>query len=378
MVIPKYPPPVIGGMERQAHELSKTLQALGVTVVVVSGLTGSGRPGLEIVEGIPVQRIALLPQKWLRFPVTGWALFRAMLRERERIDVVHVHNMSWFGALAVLVAKGLRKPILAKLPTATEQAFGGKPLHLSLFTQCDAIAVMAQDSIEDMQRYGFPEQRIFKITNGVSMRNFAPPPPGERRTERLLNVLFVGRLEPAKGVLDLLAVWPHVLAGVGRPMRLTVCGDGPQEAELRAFIREHRLEGSVILKGHVSDVAAELGAADIFVLPSYVEGNSNAVLEAMASGLPVLSTRAGGTPLLVGPDGAEWLFEPRDRAGLQERLLRLANDASLRERVGQAMLARIHAHLTIEAVAERYRSVYEALAQGRRDEVGAASSPVFS
>lgn len=378
MVIPQYPPPILGGMERQAHELSKAVQARGVDVLVLSGRTSAQQPGLEVFEGVRIRRLPFARSRWLRFPLTGIALFAALWRERSRIDVVHAHNLSWFGALAVVIARALGKPVLAKLPTATEWAFReGSPRFL-IFNRCDAIALLSQDSVEDFRRHGFPEERIFKITNGVSTQLFSPPSGGVRPADGALEVLYVGRLDPEKGLLDLLAVWPRVLQQAQRPLRLTICGEGPQQAALRTAVREAGLEASVVLRGRVSNVPGALRSAHVFVLPSYVEGNSNAVLEAMAAGLPILSTRAGGTPLLVGPEGAPWLVEPRDRAGLEARLVRLLSDAPLRERVGRAMLDRIRAHMTIEAVAERYCRVYDALARGRREEVGAASSPVFS
>jgi glycosyltransferase involved in cell wall biosynthesis len=365
-------------MERQAHELSKAVQARGVEILVLSGRTEREQPDLQEFEGVRIRRLPFARSKWLRFPLTGISLLVALWRERSHVDVVHAHNLSWFGGLAVLMAKLLRKPILAKLPTALEWAFREGSLRLLIFKNCDAIALLSQDTVEDFRRLGFPDSRIFKITNGVSTRLFSAAPAGTRDADTELRVLFVGRLDRDKGLLDLLAIWPNVVAQARQPVRLVVCGEGPQEAELRAAVRAMGLEGSVELKGRINDVASELQAASIFVLPSYVEGNSNAVLEAMAAGLPVLSTRVGGTPLLVGSEGADWLVEPRDRPGLEERLLRLVNDRSLRERAGKAMRARIEAHMTIEAVAERYCRAYDALARGRRDEVGAASSPVFS
>ena len=378
MVIPMYPPPVLGGMERQAHELSKAVRARGVEVLVLSGRTAAEQPDRHVFEGVPVHRLPFARSRWLRFPRTGLALLAAMWRERRQFDVVHAHNLSWYGALAVLFAKLLRKPVLAKLPTAPEWAFPKGSPRLLIFNRCDAIALLSQEAVDAFRGHGFPESRIFKITNGVSMQQFSVPPSGAQPSDAALQVLFVGRLDPDKGLLDLLAVWPNVVARARQQLRLVICGEGPQEAELRAAVRAGGLEQSVELKGRVNDVARELRAAQIFVLPSYVEGNSNAVLEAMAAGLPVLSTRVGGTPLLVGPAGAEWLVEPKDRPGLEEHLLRLVNDPVLRERAGKAMRARIEAHMTIEAVAERYCRAYEALARGRRDDVGAASSPVFS
>lgn len=378
MVVPQYPPPVVGGLERQAHELSKAVKTRGIDVLVMSGKTSPEQPTRQTVEGVPVLRLRFPSNKWLRFPGTGLAVLRAMLQERARFDVVHVHNLSWFGTFAVLVAHALRRPVLAKLPTAIQWAFKEGSLRFRIFLHCDAIALMSKDSIRDFRRRGFPEDRILKITNGVSTALFSPRPRTRGESARSLTVVFVGRLDPEKGLLDLIAIWPDVVARCGQAVRLEICGDGPLEGELRNAIRARGVSESVILRGHVLDVPEALRSADVFVLPSDIEGNSNAVLEAMASGLPVVSTRVGGTPLLVGPDGADWLVEPHDRASLEDCLVRLLQDSAMRERVGNAMLARVHAHFTIEAVAARYCEVYKRLAEGNRESVGAASSPVFS
>jgi len=378
MVVPHFPPPVVGGLERQAYELALAVRRRGIDVWVLSGRFAPQQPRTQLVDGIPVVRVRFPRAKWLRFPVTGLALLHALVTRRREFDVLHLHNLSWFGGLSVLIARALGKPVLAKLPTATRWAFRERSLRLRLFLSCDAIALMTSESIDDFRRLGYPEGRIFGVTNGVATSRFHPGPPPDPGSERPLQVIFSGRLDAEKGLLDLLAVWPAVLRRIGAPARLALCGEGPQEAELREAIASLRLSESVELRGRIADMAGALQQADVFVLPSFIEGNSNAVLEAMATGLPIVSTLAGGTPLLVGPAGHPWLVTPRDRAALEDRLVRLLTEPQTRREVGGAMLERAQTVLGIEAVAARYASVYERLASGRRDEVRACSSPLFA
>ncbi|MGH7288470.1 MAG: glycosyltransferase, partial [Myxococcota bacterium] len=286
--------------------------------------------------------------------------------------------LSWFGALTVLVAKALGKPVLAKLPTGTKEAYPENSFRLRLFQRCEAIALLATEAIADFRRLGYPEGRIFKITNGVSTTRFSPAPRREEDPARPLVAIYTGRLHPEKGLLELLDVWPNVCNRIARPARLVICGEGELEAKLRGKIEAAGMHDSVELRGRIVDVAGALREADVFVLPSYVEGNSNAVLEAMATGLPVVSTRSGGTPLLVGPEGADWLASPRDRQSLEDRLVRLLAEPETRRATGDAMLRRAREVFAIEAVADRYVHVYQRLVAGRIDEVGACSSPVFS
>jgi glycosyltransferase involved in cell wall biosynthesis len=160
-------------------------------------------------------------------------------------------------------------------------------------------------------------------------------------------------------------------------VRLVICGEGPQQAELERVVGQLDRHDTVELRGHVKNVQQELSKADVFVLPSFIEGNSNAILEAMSAGLPIVSTAVGGTPLLVGPEGADWLFAVRDRDSIRDLLLRLLNEPETRAAQGAAMRRRIELHMSIESVASRYRAAYICLAEGRRDDVGAESSRAF-
>lgn len=378
MVVPHYPPPIAGGLERQAHQLARAARAQGAEVLVLSARFAEGQQASEVRDGVPVLRVPFPERKWLRGLLTAPALAAAMLRHRSEYDVVHAHNLSWFGGFAILVAKALRKPVLVKLPTATEYAFREGSARFRIFEACDVIALLSEDTIADFRRRGFPEARTFKITNGIALEDFHPGPPRSPAPDAPVEAIFVGRLDPMKGIDDLLDVWPRALARAGRPARLSICGEGPEEARVRQRIAELGIADSVLLRGRVGDVAGALRASDVFVLPSEVEGNSNAVLEAMATGLPVLSTRVGGTPLLVGPEGAALLVAPRDRAGLEERLVRLLADAALRRSAGDAMFARARDHFSIDAIAARYVHVYQVLADGHPERAGAQSSPVFA
>jgi len=105
-----------------------------------------------------------------------------------------------------------------------------------------------------------------------------------------------------------------------------------------------------------------LNAMDVFVLTSICEGMSNTVLEAMASGLPAVVTRAGGNPELVEEGRSGWLFPPRDTEALERHLLRMIDDGELRQRVGEAARARACEHFSLEGMVQRYRDLYLELA----------------
>jgi glycosyltransferase involved in cell wall biosynthesis len=120
---------------------------------------------------------------------------------------------------------------------------------------------------------------------------------------------------------------------------------------------------AVVFAGHADDVRKELRDADVFVLPSYSEGNSNAILEAMREGLPIVATNVGGAAFQVGQVGAPFLFAPGERHLLTEHLLRLVEEADLRTSTGLAMRERVEETFSMEQVARLYVGAYSLVAR---------------
>lgn len=379
MVVPQYPYPIVGGLELQAHELSMALQRLGHDVQAISGRLRADQPALERVDGIRVHRIPWTARKAVRFVRTPADVLHALFKLRHTFDVVHSHQCSWFGLFVILAAAALGKPILTKLPSVGAAGIPGMAASrfgaakLAILRRSDAVVAMSTESVAELHAIGFPAHRVLATPNGIRLRTRYTEPDADRRRSESgepCRVVFVGRLAHEKRVDDLLAAWSRVQARYGQSARLELWGSGPLESQLRAVSIALGIEASVVFRGYVDDVRGKLGMMDVFVLPSSAEGNSNAVLEAMAAGLPVVSTRVGGTPMLVGAEGARHLVEPGDRDGLAGRLCELIADAALRRRTGAAMSRRVHERFDIDVVARTYAAAYAKLALGRRDEVG--------
>lgn len=384
MVVPQYPYPVLGGLERQAHELAKALRELGLQVQALSGKVEVGQPALEVVDGIPVHRIPWSRRKWLRFVRTPFDLFRVLHAQRSTYDVIHLHQHSWFGLLTILAAKLLRKPILTKLPNVGEfglpglaaQRFGR--LKLAILLRADALVAMSRQSLAELDQAGFPSGRIVAIPNGIRLNGVRKEAVGKATAAQSCRVVFVGRLSEEKRLDTLLTAWSKMIHVDNAQATLEFWGGGPLELELRQKCRELGIADSVYFLGYVDGVRDRLSEMDIFVLPSRAEGNSNAILEAMAAGLPIVSTRVGGTPMLVGMEGAESLCEPGDEDALATRLLKLIRDRMLREQIGAAMRRRAEQYFDIHRVARTYVAAYQRLAAGQRDRVGEMSNPVVA
>ncbi len=150
-------------------------------------------------------------------------------------------------------------------------------------------------------------------------------------------------------------------------MTLDIAGDGEERARIEAMVQALGLGACVRLLGHVEGIPERMPGYDALVLPSYGEGNSNVILEAMAAGLPIISTHVGGTPMLVGPAGARLLHAPGDMDALASLIAEVARDAHFRRSMGAAMRARAQAFFDIRVIAQRYRAAYALLVQSQRN-----------
>lgn len=374
MVLPKYPYPVAGGLERQAHELSRALLRRGHSVIAVSAKFDRTQRDQEEVDGITVHRMPWFESKWKRFLTMPWGLFRTLSDLKTGIDVVHVHNISWFGAFATVLAKWFKLPVLTKLPNfgafgiPAEQARRFGRLRIALLRMSDAMVAMAPESLKELQAINYPSNRVLQATNGIALTPECPVRQDTR--ESTVVVGFVGRLSPEKGLVDLLHAWATLQGASSIPAVLRLVGDGPDRSQLEHLAAELEIAKTVEFVGHSGDVPGELARMDIFVLPSYAEGNSNAVLEAMRAGLPIIATRVGGTTIQVGGEGSRFLLTAGDREALAGHLNVLLRNANLRREAGQAMRARVEQIFSIDVVANIYERAYELLASGDSSRIG--------
>ncbi len=383
MVVPQYPYPVIGGLERQAHELAKALLEMGYRVQVLSGKVRSVQAPLETVDGIPVHRIPWSQRKWLRFLRTPFDVLRVLHAQRDTYDVLHLHQHSWFGLFTIVAARLLGKPILTKLPSVGDTGIPGildkrfGRFKLSILLRSDALVAMTGESLQELENVDFPATRILAISNGIRLVPGIPVCGRKRESAISCHVVYVGRLSEEKNINTLLSAWRDVVEAVGESVVLELWGLGPLESRLRQLSHDLGIINSVKFRGHVDGVRDRLESMDIFVLPSRVEGNSNAILEAMAAGLPIVSTNVGGNPMLVGPEGEDFLFHVGDQDTLALHIRRLIQDPVLRETIGAAMRRRIEVYFDIHNVARTYADAYRLLIAGERNRVGEVSNPAI-
>jgi len=311
--------------------------------------------------------------------------FAAYLRHRS-IDIVHAYGFYPI-VFAVPVARlAGRKVVLASIRDSGDpwtraqrlvQMCASRLAHCMLV---NATAVRAR-----LRAEGHGRRAIAVIRNGVDVDRFAPRPHDEalRSTlglpPRASLVVAVSRLNPMKGIGDYLKA-VALLAGRFEAVRFVIVGDGASRRELEEEARRLGIAGRVVFTGMRLDVAAILSQAAVSVAPSLSEGLSNVVLESMAAGVPVVATRVGGTPEIIGDGVTGLLVPPCDAPALADAIGRLLGNRALAERLGEAGRARAVDHFSMEHMVRLTEELYRALLQGERsatmDEDGLSGTPM--
>jgi len=214
---------------------------------------------------------------------------------------------------------------------------------------------------------GIPAGKIRRIYNGVDTHTFhageSQALPKGFRTPGSLVFGTVGRMHGVKDQLNLTRAFialQQLRPQQARSLRLVMIGDGPLHAECLSALQQAGLQQAAWLPGARNDIPDILRALDVFVLPSQAEGISNTILEAMASGLPVIATRVGGNPELVEEGSTGLLPEPRDPQALAEAMARYVNEPQLIARHGKNGATRVHEHFSLQAMLANYAAVYAA------------------
>ena len=299
-----------------------------------------------------------------------------LIRRRKSYDLVHFHGASipLFVALPFLGWMG--KKVVGKVAAAnlgTEAgSLSGKygfigNLLARLVRRVDAFIAISEEIREGLLRDGIPPGRIHRIDNFVDSKVFYPPAAGEQ--ERLKEIfgysgktliLFSGRMVPRKGVGHLLEAWKVVIRDHPEA-RLLLLGDGPLLGDLRGMAVGLGIGDTAHFKGRVENVPEFLRAGDLFILPSLQEGMPNALLEAMACGLPAVATRIGGVTDVAAHDKTAILVAPGSPDSIADGLLKMLHDPSLRNRLAVAALETIKASYGLDSRCQKYEELYHSL-----------------
>jgi glycosyltransferase involved in cell wall biosynthesis len=220
-----------------------------------------------------------------------------------------------------------------------------------------------------MVEAGLPPEHLVSVPTGIDLSRFSPARVPRQDGKRLLglpeNALVLGiaaTLRSWKGHDYLLEALSRLAAEMPR-VRLLVAGDGPRRQHIESRIAELGVGDKVLMLGQRSDMPEVLAAMDVFVLPSYAnEGVPQAIMQAMAMALPVVSTRVGAIDEAVIHEETGLLVEPRNPDALAEALSHLLSDEALRSRMGDAGRRRALERFSIQHMADRMEDIFRAAA----------------
>jgi sugar transferase (PEP-CTERM/EpsH1 system associated) len=222
---------------------------------------------------------------------------------------------------------------------------------------------------------GIPANRVTQIYNGVDTELFHPACARERRRlpdgfapEGAFVVGTVGRMHTVKDQLNLVRAFLRLLQTFPEArarVRLMLVGDGPLRGECRSLLASANAGDLAWLPGECSDIPELMRSMDLFVLPSLGEGISNTILEAMASGLPVVATRVGGNPELVLEDRTGTLVPAADPEALMHAMHRYLCDPDLAPDHGSTARAHVEANFSWNSMVSGYMGVYDKLLRER-------------
>lgn len=333
MISPQFRP-LIGGYERAAERLCGALADAGLEVVVITERRERDWLPRELVNGFSIRRLPCVYKRGYHMITSLFSFGAFLLRFGLNFDVWHVHQYGHHAALAVVLGKLMRRPVVLKLTSSASsgiQASLGVGLRgffaRFLHRRVDACLVVSDETAIEALRFGIPPARVHLLPNGVDGRQFhsgTVEQRGESRSALGLNaskiVLWVGRMSAEKTPLGIIEAWKGLDSSTRDGAMLVLIGDGPQMEEVTMRATDPEIAHSIRLTGQESDVARWYRAADIYVISSVVEGLSNTMIEALASGLPVISTRVSGSSALLGPPPAGLIVDIGDSRALSNAM----------------------------------------------------------
>jgi len=416
--------PIIGGAEARTEKQARQLQALGHDVTIVTLRHNKQWQHTEQLDGLPVIRVGGIYKRGgkLRIGKLGHllimlALLLTLWRLRHRYDVMHIFQLTPIAVVATLIGKITRKPIVISIssagPSQEQQkrfrqgtmlmtdtltntdflkvydatsweveegnitylpkvTFGGQAILNYLRKSNAFYHILSTRSYSYLTSHGFRAKQIVHIPGGVDTEKFRPAQEQRldlAKPER--TIICVARLDFPKGIDVLLHAWGRMMHDRYRAEwladlkpRLHLVGDGIFRPQMERIAAELGIQDTVVFLGQRTDTVELLQQSWGFVLPSRWEGMPNALLEAMACGLPCIATRVSGSEDIISEGCNGLLVEPEQPAEMALALRRIIEDSELAQRLGKEGRRCVVSDYQLTKLAEQSLELYRRLLKG--------------
>ena len=385
--------PEMGGGETQAQLLANGLIAGGHSVIVLTRRSNRAFQRVERYGELTVHRLSPSGAGQLK----KWGLLLsaipALFRLRREYDLVFVSGYRIVGAAAVLVCRFLGKGCVLKADSQGEMSgaffesglnrFGISrasvlfrlflSLRNRLLRKADAFAAISPEIADEISLGGVPATRIHRIPNAVDTVRFHPVDAAGKVSQRLkLGIdasayvaVYTGRLVSYKGLPLLLSVWNEISRKVPDALLLLVGTGGLDihncEQDLKDYVRDHDLEKHVRFTGSVPNVHEFLQASDLFVFPTRNDAFPSSLIEAMASGLPVIATPVGAITTIVSDGENGMLIPVGDPLSLSKAIEGLWMEPDLATHLAANAIKSVTENYTAEIVTRQYSRLFESV-----------------
>lgn len=348
-----------GGSERQLVLVTKALKERGWNQVVVTLHPGDAWETTLQQNGIPLRQLPSQGGRPVRL-IKLWGMIRSF-------GPSIIHSWSWHTNIyAAWIRPGtVKKRVLSirgnpMVDRRTGDTLNAVP-HRYAYRMADHVVSNSDACVNELRKAGVALPEVSIVSNIIP----AGPRACLSADGTIPKIVAVGNLDRLKGYDVLLAALKS-LRDEGIEFRVEIAGEGPDRARLAQLREELNLRDRVVFLGTVDRIPELLASADAAVHASFSEGLSNAVLEAMAAGLPVVATSVGDIPRFISDGENGLLVPPRSHQELSRAIRRVLEDRAFRCRLGAAAQATVHERCSVDTVAQQYEAVYRKILNSGR------------
>ncbi len=366
--------PFVGGAEKQAELLGKTLLKNNVDVSLITSL----QSGVVVdcnQDSFPVKRIGLPGLGKISDFIFAVTIFVKLLLDRKRVDIIHVHQALLPSFASVAAAKLLKKPVLIKCSNSgprfdldyfAQTVILGKYMAKFLAKNTDIFVAINEEVGLQLKTWGVEKKRIVYIPNGVFIEHWKISENElfsqlkVKSENKQINLITVCSLSSKKDLGTLIQALEILKMEI--PFKLFMLGKGPLREQLEMQVKNSGLEKYVTFVGKVdsSVVQQYLRDSDIFILPSITEGVSNALLEAMAAGVLCIASDIPGNRKVITHLDNGLLFKVGDIDALSDSIRTLSIDTGISKKTALSAQKRIQ-DFEIGTISRHYLKVYDDL-----------------